>query len=118
MATGSNVLARNAMLQSILDWNPGAVGTTMLIGAYTTDVDTGLIEVATATYATPASSTMNITSNVVLNIGAGNTIAHLRIHKGSYPNDSYIYKKDITPEVFTLAGTITITSAEISIADA
>ncbi len=118
MATGSDVAVRNMMLQAIKDWNPGSVGTTIKIGAYTTDSDVSVITTANATYGTPSSSTMNITSNVVLNIGAGGSVAHLRIQKGDYPSNHTIYKKDITAEVFTFAGTITITSASITIADA
>ena len=118
MATGSNTSVLNEMLQAIKDWDPGSFGATILIGAYTTDADTANLTSETATYSTPASGAMDITSNVVLNIDAGASVAHLRIHKSSYPNESYIYKKDITAESFTFAGTITITSAEISIADA
>lgn len=118
MATNSNDLAKNAMLQAIKDWNPGSVGTTIKIGAYGSDVSASVITSASATYGTPSSGAMNISSNVVLSIGAGESVAHLRIQKGDYPNDTYIYKKDISEESFTYAGTITITSAEISIADA
>jgi|GEM_PF-5010748 len=117
MATQSNVIARNAILQAIKDWDPGAFGATIKIGAYTTDADDGEIFSATATYSTPATSAMNITSNVVLTIPASSSIAHLRIHKGTYPNDNYIYKKDITAETFTYEGSITITSASMTIAD-
>ena len=118
MATGSNVITRNTMLQAIKDWNPGSVGTAIKIGAYTSDASASGVASTTATYGTPSAGAMNITSNVVLSISAGQSVAHLRIQKGDYPNDTYIYKKDITPESFTYAGTITITSAEISIADA
>ena len=117
MATGSNVIVRNEMLQAILDYNPGSVGTTMKIGAYTTDSSVEVITTSSATYGTPSGGSMNISSNVVLNIPAGESVSHLRIQKGDYPNDTYIYKKDITTESFTFAGTITITSAQISIAD-
>lgn len=118
MATGSSVAVRNEMLQAILDWNPSSVGTTVYIVAYTTDSDTGALDSETATYDTPASGAMDLSSNVVLNIDAGESVSHLRIQKGSYPNNHTIYSKDITTESFTYAGTITITSAEISIADA
>lgn len=118
MATGSNVAVRNMMLQAIKDWNPGSVGTTIKIGAYTSDSDTSVLTTASATYGTPSASAMNISSNVVLNISAGASVGHLRIQKGDYPNNYTIYKKDITAESFTYAGTITITSAQISIADA
>ncbi len=117
MATGSNVLARNAMLQAILDWNPGSSGTGINIGAFSADADAALEANTAATYSTPATSAMDITANVVINISAGITINHLRIYKDAGAG-SYVYKKDITAEVFTFAGTITITSAEISIADA
>jgi hypothetical protein len=117
MATGSNIIVRNEMLQAILDYNPSSVGTTMKIGAYTTDSSVAVITTASATYDSPSNGAMNISSNVVLNIGAGAEVGHLRIQKGDYPNDTYIYKKDISTESFTFAGTITITSAEISIAD-
>lgn len=118
MATQSNVIVRNAMLQAIKDWSPGSSGSTIKIGAFGSDVDADVITSETATYGTPTSGAMNISSNVVLNIDAGESVSHLRIQKGDYPNDNYIYKKDITEESFTYAGTITITSAEISIADA
>lgn len=119
MAASSNVTVRNLMLQAMLDWNPSAHGTTMKMGAYTTDADGAMLTTATATYGTPASGAVDISSNVVLNIVAGSSVAHLRIEKpyeGGVSN--YIYKKDITAESFTYDGTITITSAEISIADA
>lgn len=116
MATGSNVLAKNEMLQAILDWDANAGGTTMKIGAYTSDADGAVLASETATYGTPATSAMDITTNVVLNIDAGESVSHLRIEKPA--TGYYIYKKDITTESFTYAGTITITSAEISIADA
>lgn len=118
MATGSNVLVRDEMLQAIKDWSPGTAGTTIKIGAYTSDSSVSVITTSTATYGTPASGAMNISSNVVISIPAGESVAHLRIQKGDYPNDAFIYKKDITAESFTFAGTITITSAQISIADA
>jgi hypothetical protein len=117
MATDSNVLARNAMLQALKDWNPGSVGTQIKIGAYSADSSVSVITAANATYGTPSSGSMALSANVVLNIGAGESVSHLRIQKGDYPNDTYIYKKDITTESFTFAGTITITSATISIAD-
>lgn len=118
MATGSNVLVRNAMLQAIKDWSPGTVGTGIKIGAYTTDASASGIAATACAYGTPSAGAMNITANVVLSIGAGESVGHLRIQKGDYPDDYYIYKKDIATENFTFAGTITITSAEISIADA
>jgi hypothetical protein len=118
MATGSNLLARNQMLQAIKDWNPGSQGTAIRIGAYETDNSASVVTAQTATYGTPASGSMNISSNVVLSIPENTSVGHLRIQKGDYPNDTFIYKKDIATESFTFAGTITITSAQISIADA
>jgi hypothetical protein len=117
MATGSNVIARNAMLQAIKDWDPDSEGTTIKIGAYTSDSSDSVVATASATYGLISNGAMNISSNVVLNIGAGEEVGHLRIQKGDYPDDTYIYSKDISTESFTYAGTITITSAEISIAD-
>jgi|LGVF01.2.fsa_nt_gb hypothetical protein len=120
MATQSNVLAKNEMLQSIKDWNPGSAGAGIYIGAFSSDADTA--EEATSavvTYSTPASGAMDISANAVINISAGTSITHLRIRKtASGASMVYIYKKDITTESFTYDGTITITSAEISIADA
>lgn len=118
MATGSDVAVRNMMLQAIKDWNPSSVGAQMKLAAYVSDSDASVITSANATYGTPATSAMNITGNVVLNIPAGTNVGHLRIQKGDYPNNHTIYKKDIITESFTFAGTITITSASISIADA
>lgn len=118
MATGSNVLARNEMLQAIKDWTPDSLAP-IHMAAYTTDAMAAFLVSAVATYSTPASAAMNISSNVVLNIDAGESVSHLRIEKpGSTGYPVHIYKKDITTESFTFAGTITITSAEISIADA
>ena len=114
MGTSSNPVALNEMLQAIKDWNIG--GITILMGAYTTDIDTAVLTTAIATYSTPSAGAMDITSNVVLNIVAGSSVAHLRIQKTDAAN--YIYKKDIVAESFTYDGTITITSAAISIADA
>ena len=119
MAASSSVTVRNEMLQAILDWNPSTNGTTMKIGAYTTDADASMLTTETATYSTPATSAMDISTNVVLSISAGESVSHLRIEKPYVGGTSnYIYKKDIATESFTYAGTITITSAEISIADA
>jgi len=117
MATDTNILAKNQMLQAIKDWNPGLVGATIKIGAYASDSSASAIASNSATYGTPSGGAMNITANVVLSIPAGQTVTHLRIQKGDYPDDVYIYKKDITSESFTYAGTITITSAQISITD-
>ena len=118
MATQSNVLARNAMLQAIKDWNPDSGGAGIYIGAFSADTDTAEVNSALATYSTPATSAMDITSNVVLTIPASGKVNHLRIRKtASGASMYYIYKKDITEETFTYEGTITITSAEISIAD-
>lgn len=61
-----------------------------------------------------------LTSNVVLQIPANTTVKMLIIAKGTlstHGNDK-LYSKDITPEVFTYAGTITITSATITLNDA
>lgn len=81
---------------------------------------------ATATYEEPnyvSSSVgvrMALTSNVVLQIPANKTVKALGISKGTlttHGNDM-LYTKEITPEVFTYAGTITITSATITLNDA
>ena len=118
MAESSNVSARNEMLQAIKDWAPDSL-TPIHMAAYTSDATAAWITSTVATYSTPASAAMDITANVVLNIDAGESVSHLRIEKpGSSTDPVYIYKKDITTETFTFAGTITITSAEISIADA
>jgi len=117
MATAFGVTAKNAMLQALKDWNPSSVGTAMNFGAYTTDADESGIVSAAGTYSTPASGAMDITANVVLNVPAGNTITHMRIQKGSGPTQSVIYKKDVTSMGFTFAGTITVTSGEISLID-
>jgi|LGVE01.1.fsa_nt_gb hypothetical protein len=119
MAASSNVLARNEMLEAIKVWDPASGGAGIYIGAYSSDSDTAEESVSTVvTYSTPASGAMDISANMVINISAGVTINHLRIRKTvSGASQYFIYKKDITAEVFTYAGTITITSAEISIAD-
>ena len=121
MATEFNTLAKNAGLQGILDWNPDALGTTIYMVAYSSDVDGAYVAHATATYGTPSSGAMDITGNVTINIGAGNTITHLRIQKmnASAPTTTAypIYKKDVSSMAFTYAGTITITSGEISLVD-
>ena len=113
----SNILVRNIMLEAILDWDPGSVGSAMLFGAYEADASNAVVTTESGSYGTPSGGSTNITSNVVLNIPADTTISHLRLQKGNNPNDTFIYKKDITPESFTFAGTITITSAEITISD-
>ena len=120
MGTGSNTGALNEMLQAIKDWQPSTASDTVIhMAAYTTDIDTAVLTTAVATYSTPSAGAMDITGNVVLNIDAGESVAHLRIEKSpSTGTAEYIYRKDIVAETFTFAGTITITSAEISIADA
>lgn len=117
MATGFDTLAKNAMLQGLKDWNPGSVGTTFIFGAYSTDASASMVSSANGTYGTPSGGAMDITGNVTINVGAGNTITHMRIQKGTYPSDNTIYKKDVTSMAFTFAGTITVTSAEISLVD-
>ena len=117
MATLFDALAKNAMLQGLKDWNPSSVGTTFIFGAYSTDASVSMVASANGTYGTPASGAMDITGNVTINVTAGNTVAHMRIQKGTYPNDNTIYKKDVTSMTFTYAGTITVTSAEISLVD-
>lgn len=81
---------------------------------------------ATATYGEPGyvGSSVGVrialTSNVVLQIPANKTVKGLVISKGTlttHGNDK-LYTKEITPEVFTYAGTITITSATITLNDA
>ena len=115
MATAFNTLAKNSMLQGLLDWNPGSVGSSMIFGAYTTDSDTAVVTSETGTYGSPSGGAMDISSTVVLSIGAGNSITHMRIQKGSGAGQYYIYKKDVTTMSFTFAGTINITSARISL---
>ncbi len=118
MADGSNTAALNEMLQAIKDWSPDGL-TPIHMAAYTTDATAALITSTAATYGTPSAGAMDISSNVVLTIDAGESVSHLRIEKpGSTTDPVYIYKKDITTESFTYTGTITITSAEISITDA
>ena len=114
MATEFNALAKNAMLQGLKDWNPGSVGSSMIFGAYTSDADGAIVTSQSGTYGTPSSGAMDITANVVLSISAGNTIVHMRIQKGT-GTIYVIYKKDVTTMTFTYAGTINITSAEISL---
>lgn len=87
---------------------------------------TDFITNATATYGEPnyVGSSVGVrialTSNVVLQIPANKTVKALGIFKGTlttHGNDM-LYIKEITPEVFTYAGTITITSATITLNDA
>jgi len=120
MATAFHAVAKNVMLQGLLDWNPGTLGANMKFAAYSEDADGSVVGTPTAgTYSTPASGAMDITANVVLNIGAGNSIRHMRIQKGTAagPAVYIIYKKDVTTMTFTYAGTITVTSGEISLVD-
>ena len=87
---------------------------------------TSFVVGATATYgnveyvSASIGARMSLTANVLLQIPAGNTIVLLRIAKGNsvgFGNDA-IYHKTITPQVFEFAGTITITSATITLNDA
>ena len=101
---------------------------TFKIEAYkdTSSVSANFITNATATYgeANYVGSSVGVrialTSNVVLQIPANTTVKALGIFKGTlttHGNDM-LYIKEITPEVFTYAGTITITSATITLNDA
>ena len=115
MATDINIAVKDAMLQAIQDWSPGSSGSTIRMGAYSADSSGAALTTTSASYNPPSGGVMSLAANVVLNIPAGSTVTHLRIQKGDYPNDNYIYKKDITSESFTYAGTITITSATMTI---
>ena len=119
MATGFDSSAKNSMLQGLKDWEPASGFTAFTFGAFTTDADGALVESEDKTYGTIASGAMDISSNVVINIGASNSITHMRIMKlDTGTGDIYtIYKKDVTTMTFTYAGSITVTSAEISLVD-
>lgn len=118
MATGFDIQAKNIMLQALKDWNPSSAGTAFNFVVYSADADEAQRGSGVGTYGTPTSGSMNITSNVVINVSAGSDVTHIRIQKGSYPNNYTIYKKDITAISFPFAGSITITSAQISLVDA
>lgn len=123
MATSTTALTD--ILNYVKTWKSN----TFKIEAYT---DSGLgipanfITNATATYGEPnyvgpsVGVRIALTSNVVLQIPANKTVKALGIFKGTLTTqgNDMLYIKEITPEVFTYAGTITITSATITLNDA
>ena len=119
MATGFNAVAKDSMLEGLKVWAPVADTTAFTFGAFTTDADAALVVSTNGTYSIPASGAMNITANVVINIPADNSIAHMRIYKVVTGTGAIhpIYGKAVTTMTFTYAGTITITSAQISLVD-
>lgn len=111
-------------LTDILNYVKTWKSDTFKIEAYTDAQN--FITNATATYGEPSyvGSSVGVrialTSNVVLQIPANKTVKALGIFKGTLTTqgNSMLYIKEITPEVFTYAGTITITSATITLNDA
>lgn len=112
--------AKNAMLQGLKDYNHSGQ-TAFKVAAVDSD---GGVYSDDLTYETPGATTigvMNIVGTPVLNIAGGKTISKLYIYKGTGTNPMgwfLIAEKTIPSEVFTYAGTITITSATITLSDA
>lgn len=72
----------------------------------------------TFNYASPSGGAMALSANVVINVPASNTVTHISIHKNTYPNMFRISTTALdSSETFTYAGSITITSATITISD-
>lgn len=113
-------LAKNAMLQGLKDYSHSGI-TEFKVAAI--DTASG-VYTADLTYETPGATTsgaMNIVGTPVLNISAGKTINTLMIFKGTGTTPAgwfQIAEKTISSEVFTYAGTITITAATITLTDA
>lgn len=68
-------------------------------------------------YKTPTGSSMEIPSNQVIFLPAGSHVNRLKALKNSGDNAWVIFIKDIAQEDFVYAGSITITSATITISD-
>lgn len=68
-------------------------------------------------YKTPTGSSMEIPSNQVIFLPAGSHVNRLKSLKNSGDNAWVIFIKDIAQEDFVYAGSITITSATITISD-
>lgn len=112
--------AKNAMLQGLKDYEHSGNA-----GFKVAAIDTAAgVYSADMTYETPGATTsgvMNIVGTPVLNIAAGKTVNTLMIYKGTGTTPAgwfQIAEKSIGNEVFTYAGTITITSATITLTDA
>lgn len=110
--------AKNEALNGVRNYSASGV-TTFRIGAYPTggSADSEIAGSSAFSYDAPSAGAMALPSNIVINIPAGNTVAILRVLKNTYPNNWDVVSKDITPEEFTYAGSITITTATISIND-
>ena len=110
--------AKNVALSGIRDYSASGV-TNFVIGAYPTggDAQSEIARSSAFAYNSPSGGAMALPSNIVINIPAGNTVAVLRVLKNTYPNEWNVVSKDITPEEFTFAGSITVTTATISIND-
>lgn len=116
MATQFSSNAKNVMLDALKNHNPGG-GETIYIGAFTADADGALVgSPGIATYAAASGGTIQLTGSVSAAVPASTTVNHIRIFKEEGVSQFVIYKKDITPEVFTNAGFLIFEEATITLA--
>lgn len=116
MATQFGINAKNVMLDALKNHNPGG-GETIYIGAFTADADGALVgSPGTATYSAASAGSIQLSGSVSAAVPASTTVSHIRIFKEVGVSQFVIYKKDITPEVFTNAGFLIFEEATITLA--
>lgn len=115
MATQFSSNAKDVMLDALKNHNPGG-GETIFIGAFQADADGAVVGTGVATYAAASGGTIQLTGSVSVAVPASTTVNHIRIYKESGGAQFVIYKKDITPEVFTNAGFLIFEEATITLA--
>jgi hypothetical protein len=116
MATQFGINAKNVMLDALKNHNPGG-GETIYIGAFMADADGALAgSPGIATYAAASGGTIQLSGSVNVEVPASTTVNHIRIFKEVGGAQFVIYKKDITPEVFTNAGFLIFEEATITLA--
>ena len=116
MATQFGTNAKNVMLDALKNHNPGG-GVTIYIGAFTADADEALVgSPGIATYSAASAGSIQLSGSVSVGVPASTTVSHIRIFKTVGASLFVIYKKDITPEVFTNAGFLIFEEATITLA--
>ena len=113
MATQFGTNAKNVMLEALKSHNPGG-GATIYIGAFSDGALVGTQGIAT--YSAASAGSIQLSWSVSVEVPASTTVSHIRIFKTSGDSLFVIYKKDITPEVFTNAGFLIFEEATITLA--
>jgi len=111
---------KNNLLEGIRAYSASGV-TNFRFGAYPSGGTTG-DEISTSTgfaYNIPSGGSMSLPNNIVINVPAGAVVGEIWLLKNTTPNQWLVFKEVLPQtETFTYAGSITITSATISLVDA